>query len=171
MGSYGFGPARAAAAAVEQYADEQGISWPRAIAPFDVELVGAGHARAARSARWPSGCTPSCRRQGLQTLYDDRDAGPGEKFADAELLGLPAAGDGRASRRSPPASSRSRSAGAASSGRVPLEGAARGDRASSGESFPDDPGQVAVTDQITKRRLFGIDRSGPPPAATQSGHR
>ena len=42
MGSYGFGPARAAAAAVEQYADEQGISWPRAIAPFDVELVVLG---------------------------------------------------------------------------------------------------------------------------------
>ena len=45
MGSYGFGPARAAAAAVEQFADEQGISWPRAIAPFDVELVGARQAR------------------------------------------------------------------------------------------------------------------------------
>ena len=42
MGCYGFGPARAAAAAVEQYADEHGISWPRAIAPFDVELVVLG---------------------------------------------------------------------------------------------------------------------------------
>ncbi len=42
MGSYGFGPARTAAAAVEQYADEHGISWPRAIAPFDVELVVLG---------------------------------------------------------------------------------------------------------------------------------
>src|SRR3954467_3341918 len=42
MGSYGIGPARIAAAAVEQYADEQGISWPRAIAPWDVELVGLG---------------------------------------------------------------------------------------------------------------------------------
>ena len=44
MGCYGFGPARAAAAAVEQYADEHGISWPRAIAPFDVELVTLGKA-------------------------------------------------------------------------------------------------------------------------------
>ena len=44
MGCYGFGPARAAAAAVEQYADEQGISWPRTIAPFDVELVTLGKA-------------------------------------------------------------------------------------------------------------------------------
>ena len=42
MGSYGFGPARAAAAAVEQYADEHGISWPRSMAPFDVELVVLG---------------------------------------------------------------------------------------------------------------------------------
>src|SRR6202020_2388672 len=42
MGSYGIGPARIAAAAVEQYADEQGISWPRSIAPFDVELVVLG---------------------------------------------------------------------------------------------------------------------------------
>src|SRR6202020_546331 len=42
MGSYGFGPARAAAAAVEQHADEHGISWPRAVAPFDVELVVLG---------------------------------------------------------------------------------------------------------------------------------
>ena len=45
MGCYGFGPARAAAAAVEQYADEHGISWPRTIAPFDVELVGLGAPR------------------------------------------------------------------------------------------------------------------------------
>ncbi len=42
MGSYGLGPARIAAAAVEQFADEQGIAWPRSIAPFDVELVGLG---------------------------------------------------------------------------------------------------------------------------------
>jgi prolyl-tRNA synthetase len=42
MGSYGLGPARIAAAAAEQFADEQGISWPRSIAPFDVELVGLG---------------------------------------------------------------------------------------------------------------------------------
>ena len=42
MGSYGFGPARTAAAAVEQYADQEGISWPRAVSPFDVELVTLG---------------------------------------------------------------------------------------------------------------------------------
>src|SRR5213078_5372381 len=42
MGSYGIGPARIAAAAIEQYADENGISWPRSMAPWDVELVGLG---------------------------------------------------------------------------------------------------------------------------------
>jgi prolyl-tRNA synthetase len=89
MGSYGFGPARAAAAAVEQYADEQGISWPRAIAPFDVELVVLGKEGTEERAV-ADRLYDELQGLGLQTLYDDRDAGPGEKFADAELLGCPA---------------------------------------------------------------------------------
>jgi prolyl-tRNA synthetase len=89
MGSYGFGPARAAAAAVEQYADEQGISWPRSIAPFDVELVVLGRTGTEERAL-ADGLYEKLEEVGLQTLYDDRDAGPGEKFADAELLGCPA---------------------------------------------------------------------------------
>jgi len=88
MGSYGIGPARIAAAAVEQYADEQGISWPRTLAPFDIHLVGLGkpgseeHEAAER-------VYGELQRTGLRVIYDDRDAGPGEKFADAELLGCP----------------------------------------------------------------------------------
>ncbi len=88
MGSYGFGPARAAAAAVEQYADEQGISWPRAIAPFDVELVGLGR-EGSEERNLAERLYDELRDAGLRTLYDDRDAGPGEKFTDAELLGCP----------------------------------------------------------------------------------
>ncbi len=88
MGSYGFGPARAAAAAVEQYADEQGISWPRAIAPFDVELVVLGKAGTPERELADRMYAELCDA-GLETLYDDRDAGPGEKFTDAELLGCP----------------------------------------------------------------------------------
>jgi prolyl-tRNA synthetase len=88
MGCYGFGPARAAAAAVEQFADEQGICWPRAIAPFDVELVTLG--KPGSPERLLSDALyAELQSAGLATLYDDRDAGPGEKFADAELLGCP----------------------------------------------------------------------------------
>jgi prolyl-tRNA synthetase len=88
MGSYGFGPARAAAAAVEQYADDKGISWPRAIAPFDVELVTLG-GPGSEERKLSDQLYRQLREIGLSTLYDDREAGPGEKFADAELLGCP----------------------------------------------------------------------------------
>jgi prolyl-tRNA synthetase len=88
MGSYGFGPARTAAAAVEQYADDQGISWPRSMAPFDVEVVTLGREgsdeRAAADRLYAE-----LQATGLRTLHDDRDAGAGEKFTDAELLGCP----------------------------------------------------------------------------------
>ena len=89
MGSYGVGPARVAAAAVEQYADEQGISWPRAIAPFDIELVTLGK-DGSEERTLADSLYDELRAAGLDTVYDDRDAGPGEKFADAELLGCPA---------------------------------------------------------------------------------
>ena len=88
MGSYGFGPARAAAAAVEQYADEHGISWPRSMAPFDVELVVLGR-EGTDEFVLSERLYEELREAGLDVLYDDRDAGPGEKFADAELLGCP----------------------------------------------------------------------------------
>ncbi len=88
MGCYGFGPARAAAAAVEQFSDEHGISWPRAIAPFDVELVGLGKLGTEERA-FADQLYGELEATGLQVLYDERDAGPGEKFADAELLGCP----------------------------------------------------------------------------------
>jgi prolyl-tRNA synthetase len=88
MGSYGLGPARIAAAAVEQHADEHGISWPRAIAPFDVHLVGLGKP-GSEERELAERLYGDLREVGLRVIYDDRDAGPGEKFADAELLGCP----------------------------------------------------------------------------------
>ena len=88
MGCYGFGPARAAAAAVEQYADEHGISWPRAIAPFDVEVVVLGK-EGSEERTVADQLYTGLSAAGLETLYDDREANPGEKFADAELLGCP----------------------------------------------------------------------------------
>jgi prolyl-tRNA synthetase len=89
MGSYGIGPARTVAAAIEQFADEQGISWPRAVAPFEVELVTLG--KPGEEARSLSDrLYDELRELGLDVLYDDRDdASPGQKFADAELLGCP----------------------------------------------------------------------------------
>jgi prolyl-tRNA synthetase len=88
MGSYGIGPARIAAAAVEQFADEHGISWPRSLAPFDVHLVGLGKP-GTEERELAERLYDELRDAGLDVIYDDRDAGPGEKFADAELLGCP----------------------------------------------------------------------------------
>jgi prolyl-tRNA synthetase len=88
MGSYGIGPARITAAAVEQFADEHGISWPRSISPFDIHLVGLGKAD-SEERELAEKLYGELQETGLKVLYDDRDAGPGEKFADAELLGVP----------------------------------------------------------------------------------
>jgi prolyl-tRNA synthetase len=88
MGCYGIGPARIAAAAIEQFADDNGISWPRAISPFDVHLVTLGKEGSDERSLSDS-LYEELQTAGLDTLYDERDAGPGEKFADAELLGCP----------------------------------------------------------------------------------
>jgi prolyl-tRNA synthetase len=88
MGSYGIGPARIVAAAIEQFADDNGISWPRNLAPFDVELVTLG--KEGEPARVVAdGLYDELRGLGLDVLYDDRGLSAGEKFADAELLGVP----------------------------------------------------------------------------------
>ena len=88
MGSYGIGPARIVAAAVEQFADERGISWPRALAPFAVHLVVIGDAGTPEREAAEELYATLCEAR-IEVLYDDRDAGPGQKFADAELLGAP----------------------------------------------------------------------------------
>jgi prolyl-tRNA synthetase len=88
MGSYGIGPARIVAAAIEQGADERGIVWPPALAPWQVHLVSLAKAgdpeREAADRLYEE-----LRAAGAEVLYDDRDAGPGEKLTDAELLGCP----------------------------------------------------------------------------------
>jgi prolyl-tRNA synthetase len=88
MASYGIGPARIVAAAVEQFADEHGISWPRSLAPFAVHLVGLGKPGTPEHDAAEQ-LYATLEQGGLDVLYDDRDLGPGEKFADAELLGCP----------------------------------------------------------------------------------
>jgi len=88
MGSYGIGPARIVAAAIEQRADEKGIVWPRALAPWDLELVSLGRS-GDETAQAAEALYGELSEAGLDVLFDDRDAGPGEKLTDAELLGLP----------------------------------------------------------------------------------
>ncbi len=88
MGSYGIGPARIAAAAIEQNADADGIVWPVAIAPFRVHIVvvslrDAGQVAAAEEIY------RACQAAGFDALLDDRDERPGVKFKDADLLGMP----------------------------------------------------------------------------------
>jgi prolyl-tRNA synthetase len=84
MGSYGIGPARTMAAIIEQRHDEDGIQWPSSVAPYDVHLValpGAEEQADAVAARLDEA--------GDEVLLDDRDRRAGEKFADADLIGLP----------------------------------------------------------------------------------
>ena len=88
MGSYGIGPGRIMAAAVEQNHDDVGIAWPAALAPYDVEVVpieAAGAEAMATAERLVDGLEEA----GHDVLVDDRDRRPGEKFADADLIGLP----------------------------------------------------------------------------------
>jgi prolyl-tRNA synthetase len=83
-GSYGIGPGRTIAAVIEQHHDEHGIVWPRAIAPYDVHVVALKGAEeiAEQAAEVLSAA-------GYDVLLDDRDQRPGEKFADADLIGCP----------------------------------------------------------------------------------
>jgi prolyl-tRNA synthetase len=88
MGSYGFGPARAIAAAIEQGADEKGIVWPRALAPWQVHLVALGRP-GEETVEAAERLYEELAEAGLDVLFDDREAGPGEKLTDAELVGCP----------------------------------------------------------------------------------
>ena len=88
MGSYGIGPARIAATAVEQLADADGIVWPPSIAPFAVHIVVVNIRDEAQAAAGEA-LYAECRERGLDVLLDDREERPGVKFKDADLLGVP----------------------------------------------------------------------------------
>ena len=88
MGCYGIGPGRIMAAAVEQHHDEHGIAWPPSLAPYDVEVVAIG-AAGDEAVGTAEGVAAALEEQGLEVLLDDRDLRPGEKFADADLIGCP----------------------------------------------------------------------------------
>lgn len=88
MGSYGIGPARIIAAAVEQGHDEHGIVWPRPLSPYDAHVVAIG-AAGPEIASLADRVAAGLEDAGLPVLLDDRDRRPGEKFADADLIGCP----------------------------------------------------------------------------------
>ncbi len=89
MGCYGIGVTRVVAAAIEQNHDERGIIWPAAIAPFSVVLIPIKLDKSQRVREATEQLYQSLLDAGVEVLLDDRDARPGFKFADADLLGLP----------------------------------------------------------------------------------
>ena len=88
MGCYGFGVSRTIAAAIEQNHDDDGIIWPRPLAPFEVLLV-ALNANDETVTQAADSLYRELREAGFDVLYDDRDERPGVKFKDADLVGFP----------------------------------------------------------------------------------
>jgi len=84
MGSYGIGPSRLMGLIAEHFADEKGLVWPRAVAPYTVYLVSIGNVIEQANEVYDA-----LQNAGLEVLFDDRDERPGAKFADAELIGIP----------------------------------------------------------------------------------
>ena len=82
MGCYGIGVSRVMGVIVEKYADDKGLVWPESVAPFKYHLIGIGEAGTKRAEEFYATHEDS-------TLFDDRELRPGEKFADAELMGMP----------------------------------------------------------------------------------
>jgi prolyl-tRNA synthetase len=89
MGSYGIGITRIVGAAIEQNHDERGIIWPEPLTPFNVVLVPINMHRSDAVREASEALYAEIAQLGLEVLLDDRDARPGVKFADAELIGIP----------------------------------------------------------------------------------
>ena len=89
MGCYGIGVGRTLATIVEQYHDEKGIIWPNGIAPFFVHIIPMkSENKKVKATAFKM--YQDLQKQGIQVLYDDReDRSAGEKFAEADLLGIP----------------------------------------------------------------------------------
>ncbi|MDP2651177.1 MAG: His/Gly/Thr/Pro-type tRNA ligase C-terminal domain-containing protein, partial [bacterium] len=87
MGCYGIGLGRAMGTVAEVLSDENGLIWPREIAPFDVHIVLVSSNPELKNLA--DEIYKTFRAEGLEALYDDRDVRAGEKFADADLIGIP----------------------------------------------------------------------------------
>jgi len=89
MGCYGIGISRIAAAAIEQNHDQNGIIWPRAIAPFEVVICPMGWHKSETVRNTATQLYQDLQAQGVEVILDDRDTRPGIMFADWELIGVP----------------------------------------------------------------------------------
>lgn len=87
MGSYGIGPSRLVGLLAEHFADDKGLVWPENVAPFKVYLAPLGESDQVIQAA--DELYAQLQQQGIEVLYDDRTVRPGEKFADADLMGIP----------------------------------------------------------------------------------
>ena len=157
MGSYGIGPARIVAAAIEQGADERGIVWPRSIAPWDVHLVGLGKG-GDEVAEAAERLYEELREAGVEVVLRRPRRRAGREAHRRRAARLPAAAHGRPAGRSPREPSRRRRAAPAprSVRRSPRRPSPR--RSS-----------CSMASSRTRRRLFGLDRSGPKPRQTRRG--
>lgn len=88
MGSYGIGVSRLLSAIAEQYADDKGLVWPKAVAPFDIHLIPV---QVKNDEQWSLAqrLYEDFKQRGYEVLIDDRAERPGVKFTDAELMGIP----------------------------------------------------------------------------------
>lgn len=89
MGSYGIGPARVMGTVVETLSDANGIIWPESIAPFKAHLILVSSKDGDAAKKEADKLYIALTKAGVETLYDDRDLRPGEKFADSDLMGIP----------------------------------------------------------------------------------
>ncbi len=89
MGCYGIGPSRIMGVVVEKLADEKGLVWPEAIAPFSVHLIAISKDKESEASKTAEDVYAKLTKAGVEVLFDDRDEGAGSKFADSDLFGIP----------------------------------------------------------------------------------
>lgn len=89
MGCYGIGPSRLMGVITEKFADEKGLVWPAAIAPFSLHLIAISKDKDSEASKLAEDVYAKLTQVGVEVLFDDRDEGAGSKFADSDLIGIP----------------------------------------------------------------------------------
>ena len=89
MGCYGIGVSRIMGVVAETMSDEKGLVWPNSIAPFTLHLLALSKDKESESYKLALQIYEKLTKSGVEVLFDDREHGAGEKFADADLIGIP----------------------------------------------------------------------------------